>query len=482
MSGQARRRHLRPIASLIFSLSLAAVEVAAAATEPPQSEVKATGAGPETQLHLSNGPQGVLEIFDGNRLVPIGVIDRTTHEWHPGESPELHGANGHCAPGSNDTAAVQAFLDAVQGGGNGSWSGCYNVDEGKLILTPAVHAPLVSTGGFKTFAAPHISGNATFVARGTGSGPMLSIINPPQTSGNGTFYAGGSIENLTFLDRTHSTITSRHGLFMQGLYDWSFGQIMGQDLAGSAVYNSKNTFNGNPDPYGSGRNLFRAIECSRCTRPAFDAEDYGEGGEHIGFIAAYGIGPSFNVPMNGAMIDAGQDTMVDGVSDEFTRGWGIIYGNPRFHGNRQTLRTIELDATENGIWAGALVEAELSGRIIYDPVPGSNLIWPVTAIKLGGMGSQVRDVTMHFIIRIDPGTTLRNLVEDGALIDLSNDPNLRDDEIDLTVQDNAKLGIFTEDRMDSEVSQLIKNINRLAQIRVKINGHVIYDTLKQPAR
>ncbi len=430
---------------------------------------------------LSEDPQAVLEVFDGKRFVPIGVIDRSTDTWSAGNSPELHGAEGHCAPGSNDTAPVQAFLDSVADGASGSWNGCYNIDEGVLVLTPPAHAALVSTGAFKTYAAPHVSGNAMFIARDTGSGPMLSITNPVQTTGNGAFYAGGSMGNLSFIDRSRATLTSRHGLFIQGLYDWTFGQIIGQDLAGSAVYTSKETVNGDPDAFGSGKNAFRAIVCSRCNRPSFDAEDLGEGGESIGFIAAYGNGPSSAVQSNGGMVNAGQGTSVESLSALMTRGWGVVYGSPHMHGSRQNLRGVELDATENGIWVGALVQSVISGRIIYDPVPPSKVVWPLTAIKLGGMGSQVRDVTLHFIIRIDPGTTLRNVVETGTLIDLSKDPNLIADEIDLTVLDNANLGIFAADRLRASAAQFIKNVNPLAQVRIRINGQVVMDTTAKPA-
>ena len=461
------------VACVVGALLGASGMHATASTTAPASSV---------QWRLSDDPQAVLEVFDGKRFVPIGVIDRSTDTWSAGNSPELHGAEGHCVPDSNDTAAVQAFLDSVADGGSGSWNGCYNIDEGALVLTPPAHATLVSTGAFKTYAAPHIAGNAMFIARGTGSGPMLSITNPSQATGNGTFYAGGSIGNLTFIDRTRSGLTSRHGLLIQGLYDWSFGQIIGQDLAGSAVYTSKKTVNGDPDAFGSGKNAFRAIVCSRCNRPSFDAEDLGEGGESIGFIASYGNGPSSAVQSNGGMVNAGQGTSVESLSASMTRGWGVTFGGPRAHGSRQNLHGVELDATENGIWVGALLQSVISGRIIYDPVPPSKIVWPLTAIKLGGMGSQVRDVTLHFIIRIDPGTTLKNVVEAGTLIDLSKDPNLIDDEIDLTVLDNANLGIFAADRLRGAAAQLIKNVNPLAQVRVRINGQVVMDTLAKPAR
>ena len=404
------------------SAGLAIIGAALAGSALCRPENVSVHAPPQAEFRLSTGSPAVLEVFDGVQFVAIGSIDRLSHTWLPGETPERHGANGHCAAGSDDTKAVQEFLDALSDGGSGSWNGCYYVDPGALVLTPSAHARLASTGAFKSFAAPHISGNAVFVGRSGRSGPFLSIFNPQQTSGNGAFYAGGSIGNLTFIDPSVDKSAARHGLSLRGVYDWSFGQIIGQGLGGAALNISRETVNGDPDAYGSGKNQIAAIICTGCGRPAFDAETLGEGGEQIGFLAAYGSGMSDRSQGNGAMVNAGQATSISSLSALLTRGWGIVFGGPHVHGSRQSIRGIELDATEEGIWVGALITSELWGRIIYDPVPGLGAVWPRAALKLGGMDSQVRDTTIHLIVRVDPGTRIGDLARDGNIVDLSNDP------------------------------------------------------------
>ena len=430
----------------------------------------------EVRERPATGSNVIVGVEVGGQFAPLGVIDQRMLRWSPGESPELHGADGHCTAGVDDTAAVQAFLDAVRDGGQGSWNGCYNVRPGSLRLSPSPQAPLVTGGGFKTFAAPQISGRATFVAAGMGSGAMLTIANPPQNSGNGSLYAGGSMVDLVFRDTGAETGTRRDGLTIQGVLGWSFGQILGQSLSGSAVTISYATVRGDPDAYDAAANQFRAIVCNTCGNVALDAGSLGEAGNEIGLLAAYGRGAREVSGANGPLLDAGQNTRVQLLSAEYTRGWGIVFGNARDHGNRQRVTGIELDAVERGIWVGALLQSTISGRVIYDQIPGLGATWPTVALKLGGMNAQVRDVNVDLVLRIDPGTNPSH----PGLIDLSNDPNLIDDRINLTVLDSSSANLVPASAPESWLDNLVTGLNPRAKLKIRVNGRLIYDSEDGP--
>lgn len=433
-------------------------------------------ATPSARVRVDPANRQMVQVLSEGQWKTIGRFD-DAGRFSAGESPEAYGANGRCTRGSNDTRAVQAFLDAIRDGGQGIMAGCYIVDAGVLTLSPSATAEMVSTGAFKTYAAPQISGISRIMASGRGVGPLLSIVNRTQTSGNGSFYGGGTLGNITFYDRTQGRTGGKSepvsGLLLQGAFNWRIGQIIGQSLGGSALTLSARTVAGNPDAYGSGGNEFASVVCTNCGGPAADLGSLTDTGQRINFLASYGGGTTDTARANGGLVSGGQASRIGQMAVLRTRGWAAVYGQGRNYGNRQTAEALELHAPENGLWVGGLLNSAIRGRINFDDA-GGGTIWPRTAIKIGGQGSSVRQVDIDLQIRMDPATSLADITRKGTLIDLSNDPNLVDVTIRLTMSGNPAAMPFGRDgKLLVPVEALVKNRATWAGVTVIINGQTI---------
>lgn len=371
---------------------------------------------------------------------------------------------------NNDTPALQAFLDVLADGGSGNWEGNWLVDEGVLRLHPT--RPVILPHQYwKHHRAPHIEGHAVFTGRGTGTGPFLTIENPHQRSTNGDFYGPGAIGSMTFIDKTRSTLLTRHGLAIQGLYAWHFGAITGYGLGGSVVYLARTTLGGNTDPYSSQLCYFDSVNGNFCNGYALDAEWGTECGNYFGWVGSGGMPARGIETGNGSMRNSGQGTEVHSLSAGGCQGWAVTYGDRR-GGNRQIGTSFEIGACQYGLWVVSNEQFQISGRIETGPALNGDPWWPLTFIKIGGIGRSVLDGKIDFIVRIDPGTTLEKL---GTLIDFSNEPNIRNLEINLDIQDNAEIGLFKSSMLAYPISTFLKNINPLAAISVKFCGISVFN-------
>jgi hypothetical protein len=370
---------------------------------------------------------------------------------------------------ANDTEALERFLKAVADTKVGRWGGTYAIDEGVLVIAPPPGERVVRDGSLRYFLSPCLLGDVTFIGRGTGPGPFLSIRNPPQHTGSGEVMAGGTLGNLTFIDRTRSTLTTRHGLFAQGLYNWTINALSGYGLGGSVYSTSRASvaIGGFPDPdaYANSLNRIGSVLAVDCNGYAYDADDLTEAGNVIGFIGAYGPPAAGTVPFeNGIMRNSGQGTEVHASASSETRGWAFKYGAAAV-ANRQLTYDVEI-TSENGIWIAALEQFEITGRIIIDNVRGQ--AWPRCLLKLGGTGRSVFNGRINLLFRINPGVTLAML---GNLIDFSNDPNIGDVEINLVAHDESRTGLFNGyGNLSDGLRSLVSNLHPIAGITLKVHG------------
>lgn len=374
---------------------------------------------------------------------------------------------------ANDTQALQRFLNAVSAGKVGNWAGTYAIDEGVLVIEPPPGASVVAPGSLDYFRSPCLIGDVTFVGRGTGTGPFLSVRNPPQNSGGGDLLAGGTLGNLTFIDKTCSTLTSRHGLFAQGLFNWTIGSLSGFGLGGSVYSTSRQTVmvDGapDPDPYDNTVNRIGSVLAVNCNAVAYDGDAFTEDGNRINFIGAYGEPAPGVTPLeNGIMRNSGQGTELHACSSIGTRGWALKFGGPATTGNRQLTFSTEI-VSEYGIWVATLEQFEITGRIIIAPFHGE--AWPRTILKLGGIGRAVSNGRITLILRIDRGITLSML---GTLFDFSNDPNIRDVEVDLIVHDESNTGLLDRrGNLTGGMASIAANLHPVAGITLKISGTAV---------
>jgi hypothetical protein len=392
------------------------------------------------------------------RLVPNGSLEA---RWF--------GAKGDGV--FNDTPALQAFLEALADGGAGNWEGNWLVDEGVLKLVPT-QPVIIPHQYWKSCRAPTITGHAVFTGRGTGTGPFLTIANRHQTRNNGDFYGPGAMGSLTFIDKSKSTLLTRHGLVIQGLYAWHFGAVSGYGLGGSVLYLSRSTLMGwNTDPYANQDCYFDAVNGNFCNSYAVDADWLTECGNYFGWIGSGGMPAEGLENGNGAMRNAGMSTEVHSLSAGGSQGWAVTYGNRR-GGNRQFGANFELGACQYGLWVISCEQFQISGRVESGPALNKDAWWPLTFLKIGGIGRSVIDGKIDLIIRLDPGTTIDNL---GTLIDFSNEPNIRHLQINLDIQDNAEIGLFKRGGILAyPVSTFLKNINPIAGVTVKFWGTTVF--------
>jgi hypothetical protein len=397
----------------------------------------------------------VVQLADG----PVGRYRRLY------DGPILAAWFGTIGDGiANDTEALQRFLYSVSEGKIGDWAGTYAIDEGKLIIEPPAGAsPLHGA-----YPAPCLLGDVVFIGRGTGTGPFLQIRNPDQHGAWGQCICGGTLGNLSFIDRTRSTLTTRHGLAAQGMINWTIGSLTGHGLGGSVYCTSKRTVRiggaDNPDPYDNSANRIGSVLGIACNGVAFDGESLTEDGNRISYLGAYGEpAPGVSPRSNGIMLNAGQGTEVHACSAAGTRGWAIQYGG-RQHGNRQRLWNTEI-SSEYGIWVAAVEQFEITGRIVIVRYHGE--AWPKTVLKLGGIGSSVADGRIDLLLRIDPDVTLPML---GDIFDFSNDPNIGNVEINVRIHDEACLGLLQRGNL---LQSLAQNVNPLAGITLKVGGHAL---------
>lgn len=370
---------------------------------------------------------------------------------------------------ANDTEALQRFLNAVSAGKIGTWAGTYAIDEGQLVIQPPPGASVVRDGSLRYFLSPCLLGDVTFVGRDTGPGPFLTIRNPQQHTGSGQVMAGGTLGNLTFIDNSKSNLRTRHGLAAQGLLNWRIGSLNGYGLGGSVYTTSKQTVAvagiDDPDAYDNSLSQIGSVLAVGCNGVAYDGDSLTEDGNRINFIGAYGGPAEGTLPLdNGIMHNAGQGTQVHACSSIGTRGWALKYGG-RHVGNRQRIWDTEI-VSEYGIWVAAVEQFEITGRVIIATFNGQ--AWPRTVLKLGGMGHSVFQGRINLILRIDTAVTLPML---GDIMDFSNDPNIGDVEIDLSIHDEGRTGLLDRHgNLAGGLPSLVKNIHPVAGVTLRVHG------------
>jgi hypothetical protein len=411
-----------------------------------------------------------MEVSERGIWRKLGRFDPASGLFLEGESPEAHGADGRCTQGTNDTVAVQAFFDAIRNGGHGRMEGCYIIDPGALVLGPSSEAAPIAAGGFRMVQAPTILGNGTLRSSGRGHGPLLAIANADQNSGSGFFYAGGELGNLTLRGSGADSGIANAGVSLQGVWNWRIGQLNGDRLGGPALMVSRRTLNGNPDPYGSGGNDIVSVICNHCGAPAADLGALTDSSQHIHFLAAYGDGPNSRAPATGALVSGGQGTQIATGAALLTRGWAVVYGQGPQHGNRQEFKEFELHSPERGLWVGALINSNITGRVNFEKV-SNGAVWPLTAVKIGGQGSRVSGVAINLIFRFDAPVTLADITDHEPLIDLSNDPNIDDVSLRITLVDNSQTGLLDrQGRLAVPLQAIVRNVSPSAHVTITING------------
>ncbi len=429
-----------------------------------------TSADDALVVQCAAGPEGRYKRLEGSAL-----------------TPQHFGAVGDGV--ANDTAAVQAFLDALRDGGVGDWTGTFLVDAGVLSLSPSPDASFISSEStLRLWRAPQITGDAILIFSGTGSGPILSVRIQTQTTSATQLYAGGRLGNLSFLDNSGSTILTRHGLFVEGLGAWEFGIINGFHLAGSLVYFSRRTVSGNTDPYGVYFCVFRSVRAEYCNGPAWNADIATDNGNYVLALGAGGMPRSGTAdPLgNGAMVTCGQGTAVLATSTGGYKGWAVKYGD-RNHPNRQVMWDFSLGAGEYGIWVATCHQFHLAGRlegmtdaanVTGSGVPSGTEVWPKTCLKIGGSttGGGLSSGRIDYIMRIDEGTL--SMLGPAPFLDMSNDPNIGDLEINITIFDEARMGLLDRHgRLAIPVTTgpypFVANLNPVAGVVIKVNGFAV---------
>jgi hypothetical protein len=380
---------------------------------------------------------------------------------------------------ANDTEALQRFLYSVSEGKVADWGGTYAIDEGKLVIEPPPGASSDRGGRLRYYLSPCLLGDVTFIGRGTGTGPFLTVRNPPQRRGGGECMVGGTLGNLTFVDNTKSTLTTRHGLAAQGMYNWTIGSLTGYGLGGSVYSTIVNTvkINGadNPDPYANSLNRFGSVFALDCNAVAYDGDVIGEDGNRISYIGASGEPAPGVTPLeNGIMRYTGQGTEVHACSSDGTRGWAMKFGG-RQSGNRHFTYSAEI-GSENGLWVAALEQFEIKGRVLFTVFHGE--AWPRTMLKIGGVGRSVFNGRITLLVKISPGITLPML---GTLIDFSNDPNIGDLEIQLVFHDEGRTGLLNRHGLAGGLESIAKNLHPVAGVTLKVGGTAVLSQYRSTA-
>lgn len=422
----------------------------------------------------------------GAGMVPLAVQAQQPDMPTGILTPRQFGAKGDGV--ANDTAAMGEFLGALGDGGRGDWdTGTYRVDEGVLVLEPSSRASQIGGRGatLKVYRGPEITGTATFIGNNTGSGPFLTVRNPPQTSTSGSYYANGSLGNLYFVDNSGSKILTRHGLLLRGLYAWVIGVVHGFRLAGSVVSFSRDLGAGNPDPYGVTNCFFRAVRGEFCNAVTWDGDCLQESGNFVLSLGAGGRPASGIHNPNGAMINSGQGTEIRTSSMGAHYGWALHYGASK-NGNRQICQCISLGGSEKGIWVQSLQQFTISGRIegvvdaheVNASIAAGTMVWPTTCLKIGG-GRGVADGTIDLIIRVDTGKLA--MLGPSPFIDLSNDPNISNVLINIVLIDNAGMGLIANSLLGIPVSQFVTNVHKVAGVTVKVNGFAVLSQSRSTA-
>jgi len=372
---------------------------------------------------------------------------------------------------ADDTATVQAWLDALRDGGIGHWGDRrYKVRRG-LILQPSSGA--VTTDG------PRLVGRATLVVIGPDPDlPVLRVWNANYIgTGAARYYRDLDLGSITIEDPAagRGARSNGHGVSLRGLWGARWGMITATGLPGSVVHVPGATINGNPDFYEVGycRGDILAI---RCQGYALMSENPAAGAGITGAVSAYDC-------WGGASIPSAQGTGLSGGSITGHSSPPAPVPTPAIDlgpisgaGNRVHASKPEIDAPKYGVLLSAITDTTIErSRIVFRRI-GSE-VWPLYGFKIGAgstagaLRDAVRDVTIEATCRIEPGVTKDKL----TIVDLTGAYNVGGLNLRLSINDNANIGPFGLD-------DIVKNIRPGVAARIVVNGMLLLDNLSETER
>jgi hypothetical protein len=376
-------------------------------------------------------------------------------------TPANYGAAGNGT--TNDTKAIQAFLNALANGGLGSWNNAsYLVNEGQLIMQPS--STTVNTIG------PTILGSATFIASGFANAPILTVQNPTST-GPFAFYLNGDLGNISFVDN-NSSGSNRHGLYISGCWGWS-GNIQATGLHGSAIYIPSRT-GGSPDSYevyGCDFNLLT----KNCINGVYN--DNAADGTGIVFQNLTDISSSSDCVFSAT----GQDDYIFNASFSHSSptaaAYGLNYAGGSGCGNRAFISGCEFDPCYTAcinlvaIQNFQMVNNRLTMR---NGVFNAGQTNPTDACIVigdasnGHVNDNICNGYMSAIIKlVSSGLTLSNVT---PAIDFTNSDGINALTFDLTFVDDTGNGILNGLTTTQIGEQFIVNLRSDVLVNITING------------
>lgn len=375
-------------------------------------------------------------------------------------TPENFGAVGNGGVGvgaANDTAAIQAWLNAHRDGGllYADPGQIYSVDEGVLLLQPS--------SADQDAVLPTLLGKLNLAPRGTSDAPILRIWNADYPGkGGATFYRGGSIGDIHFVGNPSHAGASRHGLSLRGVQGVRFGVISGSDLQGAPLYFPFAQALGSTDYYEVSGNVFKGVSAFRCDYAVFNSNDNGDAGQIYGSVF------HSRCRLGGYLSSGRSSRIMAGSATALQAGYAFKFAAGTATRSFNTCEKIEDDANVNGIW----VEAQLNFDVKYYRSVWRKVgleTWPRTALKVGGASGKVGSGSIHLDIVIDSSCEALAATP----IDFSNSANIGDLDVFVTVTNNTSLPCSAAD--------LIRNLSANARVKIWLNGAVVINQRVIPA-
>lgn len=325
--------------------------------------------------------------------------------------------------------------------------------------------PTGGNGVYVTDQAAGISGAAINIVS-----DLLRIWNPTATTTSQNFY----YPSFGTLNLSTPTSTVANCLSLRG-YWGTITKVFGKPCHGGDLVQFPNyIFASIPDEYESNPQL-GDLTCISCTGYVLN--------NLIGIGATPRAGNVRGTVTGtittglGAIFASGSE-LISGAIAYTGTGWAVTIDDPPVGGG--SIQTLpheifmgpgagDIDCAQNGVQIKNLQFGTVTGHRLNTEAAGvcNAAQWPLTAYSFGGGSGTVSSVTVKPYITVRPSY----VVASTTLFDFTNDANISNLIVDVTISDQTGLIISTA------FTTLYKNINGSATIRIIQNGLVMYDTI-----